>query len=150
MKKSKSILLSSAALLIFFSIPFLSSCNGPVQPFVNTAGAVTFPVDGLVQAEQLSKKENKPIFLFAHAGYCSACKAMKKDVLPDKEVGNVFNQKFVNAQVDIESVEGKELVKKYNINATPTLLFLNADGDVIKRASGFRSKEELIALTAGL
>lgn len=137
-------------MLIFFSIILFSSCNGPAQPYVNTAGAVTFPVEGLVQAEQLSKKENKPIFLFVHAGYCSACKAMKKDVLPDKEVGNVFNQKFVNAQIDIESAEGKELVKKYNIDATPTLFFLNADGDVIKRASGFHSKEELITLTAGL
>lgn len=146
----KSLLVLGATLLALLSFSLFSSCNRPAQPFVNTTGAVAFPVDGLVQAEQLSKRENKPIFLFAHAGYCSACKAMKKDVLPVKEVGNVFNQKFVNAQVDIESAEGKELVKKYNIDATPTLLFLNTDGVVIKRASGFHSKEELIALAAGL
>lgn len=94
----------------------------------------------------VTKNEGKPIFLFAHAGYCSSCREMIKTVLPEKEVGDIFNSRFISAQVDIESEEGKELVKDFGITGTPTLLFLTPDGKLINKVSGFLSKDELIAL----
>ena len=140
-----------ATLLFLTGLISLNSCNsGPAQAFVISDSALRFSVTGLTQAEALSKKENKTIFLFAHASYCGACKKMKKEVLSKKEVGDFFNKQFINSEVDIESPEGKELVKKYDIDATPTLLFLNADGGVIKKASGFHDEAGLIALAKNL
>ena len=43
----------------------------------------------------------------------------------EEEVGNYFNTRFINAKMDMEKGEGKEVAKKYKINAFPTLLFLS-------------------------
>lgn len=95
-----------------------------------------------------SKKVNKPTFIFVHANYCASCKKMAGNVLPDKNVGYLYNNLFINAEFDIESAEGKYLVNKYNITSTPTLLYISPDSRVILKESGFHSIEELTALAA--
>jgi len=111
---------------------------------------IQFSAMKLQQAEAKSKIDDKPIFLLAHASYCSACKKMIRTVFPEKEIGDLFNKRFINVQVDIESEEGKKVVKNYEITGTPTLLFLTANGKVINKVSGFQSKDELISLAKGL
>ncbi len=75
---------------------------------------------------------------------------MISNIFPLKEVGDVFNKNFINVQVDIESKEGIKMVKEYDIAGTPTLLFLTSDGQVINKASGYQSQQELLALTRGM
>ena len=129
----------------------MAGCNilSADQPFIETKDAVHFSGGGFKQATEQSEKENKPIFLFAHASYCPACKKMKKEVFPDKEVGDIFNEHFINVQIDIESEEGKKIVDQFQVSGTPTLIFLTPDGKIINKTSGFLNKEELIAFTKG-
>lgn len=137
-----------ALILALAGAVMISSCGNysTEEIVVNSKEGVQFSATGLGQAIQQSKKENKPIFLLAFAGYCPACKKMKKSIFPDQETGSLFNKGFINAQVDIESEEGQKIVKEYDIEGTPTLLFLTPDGQVLNKASGYHSKEELIAL----
>ena len=141
-----------ALILVLASSVIVSSCSNASsgEAFVNSKDGVQFSAVGLEQLKERSKKENKPIFLLAHASYCAACKKTIKTVFTEKETGDLFNKRFINVQVDIESEEGKKVVKDYGIEGTPTLLFLSPDGRVINKASGFHNKEELIALTRGL
>ncbi len=152
MKQTKGLIWLSALILFFVSSATISSCSNASsgEAFVNSKEGVQFSAAGLQQLKEQSKKENKPIFLLAHASYCAACKKMIKTVFTEKETGDLFNKSFINAQVDIESEEGKKIVKEYGVEGTPTLLFIGGDGQVINKASGFHSKEELIALTKGL
>ncbi len=140
------------AVLILVSSVFIISCNNnsSTATFENAEEGVQFTSTGLTLLKDQSKKENKPIFLLAHASYCAACKEMINTVFTDKETGDLFNKRFINAQVDIESEEGKKMVQDYSIEGTPTLLFLGPDGQVLNKASGFHNKEELISLTRGL
>lgn len=130
----------------------LTACNGSSdnKALLKSKDGVQFSVSSIEQVTAQSKRENKPVFLLAHASYCSSCKKMIRTVFPEKEIGDLFNKSFINAQVDIESEEGKRIVKEYEINGTPTLLFLTPDGQVINKASGFHSKDDLIALTKNL
>lgn len=111
---------------------------------------IHFFAGSLDDAVALSKKENKPVFLLAHASYCSSCKKMIRDILPLKEVGDLFNTAFINLQVDIESEKGVKIVKDFDVEGTPTLLFLAPDGRIIKRSSGYLDKEELLALAGSI
>ena len=135
---------------LFSSILFLYACSSPDQPFVQTPDGVHFMSGTPEQAFEQGKKENKAVFLFAHASYCASCKKMKLSVFPDKAVGDVFNPKFINAEVDIESEAGKKIVDRFNIEGTPTLLFLQPGGQLIKKISGYESSEELVALAKDL
>lgn len=140
--------LSVAALLLLLITMVFASCNSNSgdNAIAESKDGVHFFTGTLEAASALSKKKNKPIFLLAHASYCSSCKKMKRNIFPLKEVGDIFNKNFINAQVDIESDEGIKIVKDYEITATPTLLFLGPDGKVIKKSSGYQDKEELLAL----
>lgn len=98
----------------------------------------------------LSKKEQKPLFLLAYANYCSSCKKMEKTVFPEPTVGSIFNQYFITAKVNIDSEIGKRLVSEYNIIHTPTLLFFDSNGKLMKGVEGFQDKEDLILLANNL
>lgn len=148
-----SIVSAITLVMILITVVFMIACNNGSQgenASLNTGTGINFSDKGLKLVAAKSKQENKPVFLLVHASYCSSCKKMKQLVFPDKEIGDLFNKSFINAHVDIESEEGKMIVKDYEITGTPTLLFLAPDGEVINKSSGFHSKEELIALTKGL
>jgi thioredoxin-related protein len=117
---------------------------------IDSKDGIHFFTGTMNEAVALSKKENKPMFLLAHASYCSSCKKMISNIFPLKEVGDVFNKNFINAQVNIESEEGIKIVKEYEVTATSTLLFLAPDGQVINKSSGYQSQEELLILAKEL
>ncbi len=117
---------------------------------IDSKDGIHFFTGTMNEAVALSKKENKPMFLLAHASYCSSCKKMISNIFPLKEVGDVFNKNFINAQVNIESGEGIKIVKEYEVTATSTLLFLAPDGQVINKSSGYQSQEELLILAKEL
>lgn len=143
---------SALIALLVLTIIVFTACNGPLydKSLLESKDGVHFTASSLADVKALSKAEGKPVFILAHASYCAVCKKMLTTVFPQKEVGDHFNNKFINAQVDIETEEGKQIAKEYEINSTPTLLFLTPDGKVISKTSGFQNKEELLALTKGL
>lgn len=85
-----------------------------------------------------SKETDKPIFLDIYTSWCAPCKMMEKDIFPQPAVGSYFNTRYINYHLDGEKGEGPAIVKKYNIEAYPTFLFLDGDGNVIYRFMGGR------------
>ncbi len=49
------------------------------------------------------------------------------------------------AHVEIDAEDNLDLVRALGIRRTPTVLFLDSDGDVRKRASGLPRKVDVIA-----
>ena len=150
----KLINLSAISITVLFTlllaVVLLTACGSSSNGKASFESKNGIQFSNIPLKQVIAQKESKPIFLFAHAGYCSSCKEMIKTVLPEKKVGDIFNTHFINAQVDIESEEGKELVRDFEITGTPTLLFLTPDGKLMNKVIGFQSKEELIALSKSL
>ena len=84
----------------------------------------------------LAKKEGKPVFVDCYTEWCGPCKMMANKEFPKKEAGDYFNKKFVCWKVDMEKGEGVELAKRYDVNAFPTFLILDADGNLTGRCVG--------------
>lgn len=87
-----------------------------------------------------AKSENKLVFMDCYTTWCGPCKWLSKEVFADNELGNVYNAQFVNFKSDMEKGEGLDIAKKYDINAYPTLLWLNGDGEVVFQVSGAMEK----------
>ena len=79
-----------------------------------------------------------------YTSWCGPCKMLAKEVFTDPDVAAFFNEKFVNAKVDMEKGEGPALKKQYGVNAFPTLLFLNGDGELQHCIVGGMPAEELL------
>lgn len=93
-----------------------------------------------------AKKENKLVFLDAYTSWCGPCKMMAKQTFTDAEVAKYFNASFVNAKIDMEKGEGPDLATRYDVQAYPTLIFVDGDGAVVHRALGYHDAAQFVAL----
>jgi thiol-disulfide isomerase/thioredoxin len=98
---------------------------------------IQFSKDSLLsQALAKSKSEGKLVFIDCYTSWCGPCKHLASTIFPVKEVGDFYNSHFINVSFDMEKGEGKNIASKYDIKAYPTLLFLNADGEIVHQSIG--------------
>ncbi|MCR9012519.1 thioredoxin family protein [Gabonibacter chumensis] len=95
---------------------------------------IEFIEGGLDAALIKAQKENKAIFVDFMATWCGPCKQLSAEVFPDKKLGDYFNTRFVSCKVDVD--KEKELAKKYKITGMPTMVFLDKEGNELKRVMG--------------
>lgn len=105
---------------------------------------VKFEKSSILEAFEKAERSGKSVFVDVYTVWCGPCKKMVKQVFPLKEVGEFFNQNFINLKVDAESEEGKIFAKKYKVKGYPTLLFLDVEGEIRHRIIGGVSAEDLI------
>lgn len=91
-----------------------------------------------------AKKENKLIFMDCYTSWCGPCKRLASEVFTQKEVGQFFNGHFINTKYDMEVGEGVTLREKYGVTAFPTLLYINADGEIVHRTVGGMPDKKLL------
>ncbi len=119
--------------------------EGKNAPTPESAG-INFFQGSWNEALAEAKRTGKPIFLDAYAAWCGPCKWMAKNTFTDAAVGEYFNANFVNLKIDMEKGEGPNLASKFRVRAYPTLVFINANGDVIEKVEGARQASDFVDL----
>lgn len=117
---------------------------------------INFEHISLEEAMVKARQEKKLIFIDFYTDWCAPCKAMAKNIFTLEVVGNEYNKSFINLKINAEK-EGVNAAKKYAIMAYPTMMFINADGQLIYKKVGstdvngvlMMSKEALTALKSG-
>lgn len=84
----------------------------------------------------MAKNQNKPIFVDAYTTWCGPCKIMDRDVFTEENVVEYFNEKYINVKMDMEKGEGITLMKDWEVNAFPTLLYFDTEGTLTHRVVG--------------
>ena len=98
---------------------------------------IKFSKDSLLSdALARSKKEGKLVFIDCYTTWCGPCKFLAKEIFPQKEVGDFYNSHFINLTFDMEKGEGLKIREKYGVQAFPTLLFLNTEGERVHMGLG--------------
>lgn len=144
----KKILLSGllviVAVLAFTIIP--KNNNGETEAKSDNVkgNGIQFIEANWNKALEEAKKQNKLIFLDAYATWCGPCKLLKKKTFPNKEAGELFNQNFINVAIDMEKGDGPALSDLYKVDAYPTLIITDADGNIITYTKGYMQPKELI------
>lgn len=113
-------------------------------PITLFSQGIAFEQGTFTEALEKAKKEDKILFMDAYTVWCGPCKMMSKDVFPQKQVGDFFNEHFVSIKMDMEQGEGVGLRETYDVNSFPTLLFIDADGKEIHKLIGGMYAEDLI------
>lgn len=98
----------------------------------------------LSEVEAQAKAEGKLVFVDCYTEWCGPCKMMATREFVKKEAGDYFNAKFVNFKIDMEKGEGPQVAKQYDVNAFPTFLILESNGDLRGRLVGAAGINEFI------
>jgi len=98
-------------------------------------------------------ESNKLIMLDVYEVGCKYCRAMEREVYPDTTVRIVIDQGYIPVKLDGnseelirfngEEMQAKEFAQSKGAYAFPTVIVLTAEGDVVKRRTGFMNIDEL-------
>lgn len=106
---------------------------------------ITFDAGSFADLKAKAKKENKLIFIDAYTTWCGPCKWMAKNIFTNDTVADYFNDKFINAKIDMEKGEGIDIAKNYDVQCYPNYLFLDGDGNLVHRFAGSMPSKEFMA-----
>ncbi|MFN4080665.1 MAG: thioredoxin family protein [Saprospiraceae bacterium] len=121
-------------------------CIAAVFPQRPAAQGIAFEKGAWADLMAEAARRDQLIFVDAYAAWCGPCKRMDREVFSREDVGAFFNSRFVNAKIDMEKGEGPELAAAFEVNLYPTLLFIDAQGQMAHYAVGYHSPDELIEL----
>jgi thioredoxin 1 len=134
-------LLVVAAIIVF---AFISKSKVENQTNIKADEGIQFIEADWSKALAKAKSQHKLIFLDAYASWCGPCKMLKRNTFPNKDVGEFFNKNFVNVAVDMEKGDGPALTAKYSVNAYPTLIIADAEGNILTYTQGYIDPKQLI------
>lgn len=107
-------------------------------------------INNIVSAKELAKESDKNILVFFTGKWCSPCKIMKRQVFADGKVMKAINAKVVSVEIDVDDPKNAELIKQYNINATPITIFMDHKGKVINYGVGKIGKTKFLQMLSGI
>lgn len=121
------------------------AASGFAQTETASAAGIQFETGTWAEILAKAKQQNKYVFVDAFTTWCGPCKWMDKNVFPTAEAGDYFNKNFVNAKIDMEKGEGLEIAKTYSVQAYPTYLYVDGDGNLVHRVVGSMETPKFIA-----
>jgi len=104
--------------------------------------------------------ERKYIFMDCYTTWCGPCRFMADSIFTKRNVGEFINERYVSAQVQMDSSKNdNEFVKSwykdanailntYKISAFPTYLFFNPEGKIVHVGVGVKDENDFIKLAA--
>lgn len=84
-----------------------------------------------------AKRQNKPIFLDLYTSWCPPCGRMAREAFPNPKVGEKYNARFINYQVNAEFGPGIDLARAYAVASYPTVLYIAPNGELMQRSVGY-------------
>jgi thioredoxin-related protein len=133
-----------AAVLTLAFVPMLKENKASVRINDDKNAGIIFVEANWAKALQEAKKQNKLIFLDAYTTWCGPCRMLKQNTFPDKAAGEFFNKNFINIALDMEKGDGVAVAEKYQVNAYPTLIIADANGNVVTYSKGYIDAKQLI------
>jgi len=107
-------------------------------------------------AQEYASNDGKNIMVFIEAEWCGICRQMERNVFPDSAVQRLIKEKYHPVTIDLDSRETitfneeemteREFARTMNVSATPTILFINPQGEVVAHQIGYNPVDRFEAL----
>lgn len=104
--------------------------------------ASTIEWQDYTQGMALAKKQDKHIFLYFHADWCTYCRKLKATTFQDKKVLAYLKDNFISIPVDTDKEQ--VLSKQWKVRGLPTLWFLKPDNSKISSLPGYVDEKQFL------
>lgn len=98
------------------------------------------------QALEMQKASGKPVMLYFSIPYCYRCKKMERGAYKNPQVLAALKKHFIPVLVDLTEKEDKQIGNKYEVNYTPTHIFLGPDGKQVFMTKGPVNSERFLKM----
>lgn len=88
--------------------------------------------------------EGKLYFVDFDASYCATCRNMDESTYMSERLANYISKNVVAVRVDVQDFDGVMWSQQYEVEALPTMLIFNEQGELVKRIVGYQSANDLI------
>ncbi len=92
----------------------------------------------------IAKTQDKPVFLYFHADWCTYCTKLKKTTFVDKDVLNYLNDNFISITIDTE--KEKAFARQWEIKGLPSIWFLKSNSSKISNLPGYVGPDQFLAI----
>ena len=106
--------------------------------------------EDMISAREMSEDSGKNILVFFTGEWCVPCRIMKREVFADEEVMKAINSQVVPIMIDVDDPNAQELVKHYQVGATPLTIFTDHQGMVLDYAVGKVDKAKFLEMLGNL
>jgi thioredoxin-related protein len=102
----------------------------------------------IVTALSEAKKQNTSIFLYARSDSCGWCKKFEEETFTQQSVIKTLNNKFILVSLDVYKQKDESI--NFKVRGTPTMIFLNSNGNEIKRIPGYTDTDTFLNTINGI
>lgn len=88
---------------------------------------------------------NKLILVDFTTDWCGWCRKLEKDVFAREPFQKKAREGFVLLKINPEKSDpNRQLAEKYNVQGFPTLAFLRADGQLVRKVVGYKTLDDFL------
>ncbi|MFK7972106.1 MAG: thioredoxin fold domain-containing protein [Bacteroidia bacterium] len=108
---------------------------------------LTYHNGDFASLKQRAQTEGKLVMIEFYIDHCGACVKLEKQTLNNTKLASFISNKYIPFRIDGLSIadEGIELAQKYQVRAYPTMVVIDAKGNLVKTLEGFFTPNILMA-----
>ncbi len=106
--------------------------------------AVKFEAASWEQSKAKAQAQGKLYFVDFDASYCATCRTMDEGTYMDERLASYISSNVVAQRVDVQDFDGVMWSQQYEVEALPTMLIFNEQGDLVRRLVGYQSADDLL------
>ncbi len=110
--------------------------------------AVAFASMSFGDALDRARTENRLVMVDVYTDWCGWCKKLDRETYGDVRVAAALKN-VISIRVNAEK-GGESVAAKYGVRGFPTVLFLSASGDVVRKVEGYVDADEMLRIVASL
>lgn len=93
-------------------------------------------------AQAQAKAKEKMIMIDFKAEWCGPCKVLDRTTWKDEKVIESVKSKAIAIKIDVD--QHRDLAAHFAIRSIPTIIFLDSDGNEVKRFIGYRDADRFL------
>ena len=97
-------------------------------------------------SKKKAAKEAKLYFVDFDASYCATCRTMEETTYMDEKLAKYMAEHVVAKKVDVQDFDGVLWSQQYEVEALPTMLIFDQEGDLVERLVGYKSADALLKI----
>ncbi len=134
---------AAAATLLAGFAPLGRAGGPPAAPAATKYGPIAW-TSSLDAAQKTAVRQKKIVLMDFMAEWCGPCKQMLATTYKDKTVVARAGKQFVPVLIDVD--QQPKLAQKYNVEAIPTVIFLDGNGKVLHRSMGYHDTKAFLKM----